>query len=99
MNKLIYIVFIFLFANQHLFSADFEKFSVSCVTKESLENGRMYGYTDEYIIRDWLKNTPIFFDGENAWIKGMRSGWIQMKMTQRDNKIYWSRYSLSLIHI
>ena len=95
-NKSIFIAFVFLFTNQHLFSADFEKFSVSCATEKTLENGRMYGYTDEYIIQDWLKASPTLFDGENAWIKGMRSGWIQMKMIQRGNKIYWSRYSNAL---
>ena len=96
MKNFLIIVLTCLFVNQNLLSADFEKFSVSCVTEKTLENGRMYGYTDEYIIRDWLKDSPTLFDGESAWIKGLRSGWIQMKMTQQGNKIYWRRYSNAL---
>ncbi len=96
MIKFILLIFSCLFLNQNLFSEEFKKFSVSCATEKTIENGRMYGYTDEYIIRDWLKESPILFDGENAYVKGSRSGWIKMKMSQRGNKIYWTRYSSAL---
>ena len=54
MKNFLFVFLTCLFVNQNLLSADFEKFSFH-VTEKTLENGRMYGYTDEYIIRDWLK--------------------------------------------
>jgi hypothetical protein len=77
-------------------AAYFQKFSVSCVTEKSLETGRSYGFTDEYIMREWLKSSPYMFDGEFVWFKGMVSGWIKIKMKQSNNNISWQRYSNSL---
>ena len=96
MNKFILLFFFCILLNQNLFASKFEKFSVSCATEKQLETGRKYGYSDKYIIEEWMNGSPYLFDGKNVYMKGWRSGWIKMKMSQKDNKIYWSRYSNAL---
>lgn len=74
----------------------FKPYSISCATQKMLEDGRMYGYSDEYIMRDWMKSSPYLFDGENVYFKGYVSGWVKLKMIEQNNKIYWNRYSDAL---
>ena len=76
--------------------SDFKPYSISCTTQKTLERGRMYGYSDEYIMREWLKSSPYFFDGEYVYFKGWVSGWVKLKMIEQNNKIYWNRYSDAL---
>ena len=77
-------------------ASDFKPYSISCATQRMLETGRMYGYSDEYIMREWMKSSPYLFDGEHVYFKGFVSGWNKLKMIEQNNKIYWNKYSDAL---
>lgn len=83
-------------ASQNVTANDFKKYSISCASQKMLERGRMYGYSDEYIMREWTKSSPYLFDGEHVYFKGWVSGWNKLKMIKQNNKIYWNKYSDAL---